>query len=274
MPIRTCGSFLNFTPSRYRSLVTEVIISLHFLALFLTPLSLASELYITSTSVNNSNKTKIRPPRAGGARVGQLATRSPHRPNCLGLSLVQVAAWDSKQRRLHVRGLDLVHGTPVYDVKPCVPWDVPATPLRVPTWVDSDDALATVTFSDQASADLPARLSEGCLAPLYNNNNNADMEDARNMLQEILAQDPRSSHKGLKRNARGTASTDNNKNNNKPDEDAAYNLILGKCQVFFRVQPPDTVWVERIDKIDLESAMHVDGVPLIMASSGGENKSV
>ena len=196
--------------------------------------------------------------------MGQLATRSPHRPNCLGLSLVQVASWDAKLRRLHVRGLDLVNGTPVYDVKPCVPWDVPATAtLRVPTWVDSDDALAAVTFSDQANTDLRARLSEGCLAPLYTS---VDLDDARSTLMEILAQDPRSSHKGLKRNARGTSS-DNNKSK---DEDAAYNLILGQCQVFFRVQPPDTVWVERIDKIDLESAMHVDGVPLIMA---GGNKS-
>lgn len=178
---------------------------------------------------------------------------------------MQVASWDAKLRRLHVRGLDLVNGTPVYDVKPCVPWDVPATAtLRVPTWVDSDDALATVTFSDQANTDLPTRLSEGCLAPLYSS---ADLDDARSTLMEILAQDPRSSHKGLKRNARGTSSDSNNNNS---DEDAAYNLILGQCQVFFRVQPPDTLWVERIDKFDLESAMHVDGVPLIMSS---ENKS-
>ena len=204
--------------------------------------------------------------------MGQLATRSPHRPNNLGLSLVQVSSWEGTTRRLHVRGLDLVHGTPVYDIKPCVPWDVPLsqTPLRVPPWVQADDALAVVTWSELAERDLQACLQAGALAPLYNgdsnkNNNkdNDDLTEARQMVQEILAQDPRSSHKGLKQNARGTATS---------SDTPSYNLILGRCQVFFRVHD-QVVSVERIQQVDLQSATYVDGVPLIMAGSSNTNET-
>lgn len=61
-----------------------------------------------------SSKTKVRPPRAGGLKVGQLATRSPHRPNPLGLSLVKITGIDTKHKRLEIAALDLVNGTPVY----------------------------------------------------------------------------------------------------------------------------------------------------------------
>jgi tRNA-Thr(GGU) m(6)t(6)A37 methyltransferase TsaA len=67
----------------------------------------------------------VRPPRLGGnERVGVFASRSTFRPNGLGLSLVKLdrIAWETEDGReppaLHVSGVDLVDGTPVYDVKP------------------------------------------------------------------------------------------------------------------------------------------------------------
>lgn len=213
-----------------------------------------------NTNVDKS-KTKIRPPRAGGLKVGQLATRSPHRPNCLGLSLIRIESWDVTTRRLHVRGLDLVNGTPVYDLKPVTPFDqvVPVTALKVPNWVESDDSLANVMFSSAAEADLQQSVTDGRLAPLYTIQTNG-FAAARQSIVEILAQDPRSSHKGLKNNARGmTTNGDNDVSN------SSYNLVFGQCQVFFSVHP-DQVVVEKIDEIDFESATFVDGVPLIMAS--------
>lgn len=66
-----------------------------------------------NTNIDNK-KAKVRPPRGGGVRVGQLATRSPHRPNNIGLSLVKVDKVDKVNRRLYITALDLVNGTPVY----------------------------------------------------------------------------------------------------------------------------------------------------------------
>lgn len=63
----------------------------------------------------------VRPPRLGGnERVGVFASRSPNRPNPLGLSLVRIVAIEPGVVR--VAGVDAVDGTPVYDLKPYLPW--------------------------------------------------------------------------------------------------------------------------------------------------------
>ena len=61
----------------------------------------------------------VRPPRLGGnASMGVFATRSPYRPNPLGLSCVELVKVDDLE--LVVRGADLAHGTPIYDIKPYI----------------------------------------------------------------------------------------------------------------------------------------------------------
>ncbi|NVB42324.1 tRNA (N6-threonylcarbamoyladenosine(37)-N6)-methyltransferase TrmO [Pseudenhygromyxa sp. WMMC2535] len=63
----------------------------------------------------------VRPPRLGGAaRLGVFATRSPHRPNPISLSLVELLVVEDD--RLYVSGCDLVDHTPVLDIKPYLPW--------------------------------------------------------------------------------------------------------------------------------------------------------
>ena len=68
----------------------------------------------------------VRPPRLGGnRRMGVFATRSPFRPNPIGLSCVELAAveWSTPDGPvLHVRGADLVDGTPLLDIKPYLPY--------------------------------------------------------------------------------------------------------------------------------------------------------
>ena len=68
----------------------------------------------------------VRPPRLGGnVRMGVFATRSPFRPNPIGLSCVQLdrVEWDGPQGPvLRVLGADLMDGTPIYDIKPYVPY--------------------------------------------------------------------------------------------------------------------------------------------------------
>ena len=75
--------------------------------------------------VEDGWKNTVRPPWLGGEkRVGVLATRSPHRPNHLGLSVVRLQSIvkSKKATILHLSGIDLLDGTPVIDIKPYVPY--------------------------------------------------------------------------------------------------------------------------------------------------------
>ncbi len=67
----------------------------------------------------------VRPPKLGGnKRVGVFATRSPYRPNSIGLSCVKLDAIEYKDgtTMLNIRGADLMDGTPIYDIKPYLPY--------------------------------------------------------------------------------------------------------------------------------------------------------
>ncbi|MDX9709773.1 MAG: tRNA (N6-threonylcarbamoyladenosine(37)-N6)-methyltransferase TrmO [Trichloromonas sp.] len=77
----------------------------------------------------------VKPPR-GGPKRGVLATRSPHRPNALGLSAVELI--NVEGRTLHLRGVDLLDGTPVLDIKPYVPY-ADAFPDAKAGWIDELD---------------------------------------------------------------------------------------------------------------------------------------
>ncbi len=81
-------------------------------------------------------KSSVKPPR-GGPKRGVLATRSPHRPNSLGLSAVELVSIDN--RTLHLRGVDLLDGTPILDIKPYVPY-ADAFPDSKAGWIDELDA--------------------------------------------------------------------------------------------------------------------------------------
>jgi len=78
----------------------------------------------------------VKPPR-GGPKRGVLATRSPHRPNSIGLSAVELIKIEG--RTLHLRGVDLLDGTPVLDIKPYVPY-ADAFPDAKAGWIDELDA--------------------------------------------------------------------------------------------------------------------------------------
>ena len=80
-------------------------------------------------------KSSVKPPR-GGPKRGVLATRSPHRPNAIGLSAVELLKIEG--RTLHLRGVDLLDGTPVLDIKPYVPY-ADAFPGSKAGWIDELD---------------------------------------------------------------------------------------------------------------------------------------
>lgn len=79
-----------------------------------------------SEAVRENWSPTVRPPRLGGnTRMGVFATRSPFRPNSLGLSSVKLEKieFDSELGPvLHISGADLMNGTPIYDIKPYLPY--------------------------------------------------------------------------------------------------------------------------------------------------------
>ena len=76
-----------------------------------------------SENVEAEKHPTVRPPLLGGnERMGVWATRSPFRPNNLGLSSVRIARIDAEVPCIEVMGADLMDGTPIYDIKPYLPY--------------------------------------------------------------------------------------------------------------------------------------------------------
>ncbi len=85
--------------------------------------------------LNEGWRPKVLPPRSTTGRKGVLATRSPHRPNPLGLSAVRLERVEGLT--LHVAGADMVDGTPVLDIKPYVAY-TDAHPAARSGWLDDE----------------------------------------------------------------------------------------------------------------------------------------
>lgn len=108
--------------------------------------------------LNDGWRPKVRPPRSA-EKKGVFATRSPHRPNPIGMSVVELLSIEG--RNLHVSGVDMVDGTPVLDVKPYVPYADAV--VANSGWLGENDADAgtpdpgphyTVAWSQLADAQL------------------------------------------------------------------------------------------------------------------------
>ena len=131
-----------------------------------------------SEAVRQDWSPTVRPPRLGGnTRMGVFATRSPFRPNNLGLSCVKLMGVEHTQKYgavLHVAGADLMDGTLIFDIKPYIPYS---------------DCLADATggFTDTADAfllqvDFPDVLLQ--ILP----------EDKQDAAKAVLSHDPRPSY--------------------------------------------------------------------------------
>lgn len=131
-------------------------------------------------------RSTVRPPRLGGKeRVGVLASRSPHRPNAIGISAVELkeVRVTRSSVTLHLGGVDLLDGTPILDVKPYVAY-ADSIPKARSGWLDeaSISHAARVTFTRGALSDLRR---------LYLNQP-AELRAARDLISQTLRLDPRS----------------------------------------------------------------------------------
>ena len=120
----------------------------------------------------------VRPPRLGGnTRMGVFATRSPYRPNPIGLSCVRLFSVEEREGEgvvLLVGGADLMDGTPIYDIKPYLP-EADAHP-------EATDGFAGPVWGKRLEVDFPDAL----LAKLP--------PHARESVTDLLAEDPRPSY--------------------------------------------------------------------------------
>lgn len=131
-----------------------------------------------SEAVRDTWQPTVRPPRLGGnARMGVFATRSPFRPNAIGLSAVKLEGieWDAPDGPvLIVSGADLLDGTPLFDIKPYIPF-ADCLPEAVGGFAaERPEGLLQVSLPEQIAASLPAGVAD--------------------MLREVLACDPRPSY--------------------------------------------------------------------------------
>jgi tRNA-Thr(GGU) m(6)t(6)A37 methyltransferase TsaA len=124
---------------------------------------------------------KVHPPRYHGKTMGVFATRSPHRPNPLGLSVVQLLSVDLQQGIVHFGGIDLVDGTPIYDIKPYLP-AVEALPRARVGWVSqASQSQFLFQWAQQALISLQD----------WADFRQQDAEELRDLIQQTLQLDPR-----------------------------------------------------------------------------------
>jgi len=130
-----------------------------------------------SENIRQDWSPTVRPPRLGGnTRMGVFATRSPFRPNNLGLSCVRLVSVEKSEELgtyLVVAGADLMDGTPIYDIKPYLPY-ADAHPEAEGGFAPDPGKKLSVEFEGECMEKVP--------------------EDKRAALEGILAADPRPSY--------------------------------------------------------------------------------
>lgn len=167
-----------------------------------------------SESVRENWSPTVRPPRLGGnQRVGVFATRSPFRPNPVGLSCVQLNGIEFTSDCgpvLHISGADLMDGTPIYDIKPYLPY--------VDSHPAAREGFAGLHKDYRLNVDCPETLL--AQVPLVH----------RTPLLELLAQDPRPSYQ--------------------TDPDRIYGMKYAELEVKFQVKEMNlyVCSIERLEK--------------------------
>lgn len=165
-----------------------------------------------SEAVRKEWTPTVRPPRLGGnTRMGVFATRSPFRPNSIGLSCVKIIGLEQTPDNgtvIHVAGADLMDGTPILDIKPYIPY-CDAHPEALGGFTtNADDYLLIVKFPPGLLEQLP--------------------KDKRAAAVEVLSHDPRPSYQA--------------------DSERLYGLSFAGFDIHFTVEDK-TLYVKEVIKL-------------------------
>ena len=141
-------------------------------------------LFVFHATAGQGWNPTVRPPRLGGnVRVGVFASRSTFRPNPIGLSVVELVGCGRENGKLvlHLRGADLIDGTPILDIKPYVPY-VDSIPQASGGFAaGAPDTRLAVKFTGAAQTQIAAR------APHY--------PQLRELITQVLGADPRPAYR-------------------------------------------------------------------------------
>lgn len=133
-------------------------------------------IFLFHQNANKGVNAKVHPPRMEGEKIGLFATRTPHRPNPIGLSVAKIESVE--KGRLHLSGVDLIDGTPILDIKPYVP-SADCLPNAHAGWTGSKpERTLQVIITEQAASDIQKHFRERA-------------ERAHSTIRELLELDPR-----------------------------------------------------------------------------------
>lgn len=165
-----------------------------------------------SESIRKDWNPTVRPPRLGGnTRIGVFATRSPFRPNPIGLSsvkLIKIDFNDADGPVLYVAGADLMNGTPIFDIKPYLPFTDSHPEAKAGFTQGMVNELLEVHITEELQALVP--------------------EQKREALRQVLAADPRPHYQ--------------------KDSTRIYGMEFSGLEIKFTVDLND-LWVKSISKI-------------------------
>lgn len=177
-------------------------------------------LFVFSECVDNGWTPTVRPPRLGGnKRMGVFATRSPFRPNPIGMSPVKLIAIENNdgQVELLVSSADLLDGTPIIDIKPYLPYSDNISGAECDFAPDIPLLTQELVFSDQAKQvciEIEAQLNQ----------------PYKKQVEELLKCDPRPAYK-------------------KNDPEKSYGVRLHHTNIRFRISS-ENIFVDSIEVIN------------------------
>jgi tRNA-Thr(GGU) m(6)t(6)A37 methyltransferase TsaA len=236
-----------FPIPRQPNLVKEAIGDIHFVSGFadsnmLRGLDGFSHVWLIFAFHETADKgwtPTVTPPRLGGSeRVGVFASRSPYRPNPLGLSVVEKVAVMQQGAALvlRVRGVDLLDGTPILDIKPYLPY---ADSVAGASGGYAEHAPAS-SRAEKASSQRTVDISVNALSDIKNivkesseltNASDDPEQHLQDLIRGVLLQDPRPAQHTRK------------------GDDREYGMLIYHCNVRWRetAQGAEVLSVEEVD---------------------------
>ncbi|KAL5699326.1 hypothetical protein ACHQM5_030247 [Ranunculus cassubicifolius] len=206
---------------------------------------------------NSKFKAKVRVPKLKGGRMGVFATRSPHRPCPIGLTLAKVEAVQG--HTVLLSGVDLVDGTPILDIKPYLPYCESLKNATVPKWVEEDNLLAaSVDFSPEFFPSL-----SNCWVTAEKRSLYASPNEVQSLINQVLTWDIRSLSQRIRPHS-VFLKTDNQNNSELEDNedevlahqqdregpfnestDVVYHLMLEDFDISYKINSDGNVIVDK-----------------------------